>query len=61
MQRGRLSDSQEEAPVAWCGYCGGELYRGETYYRVDGRAVCEDCLEALARDYFRLYRMEGGT
>lgn len=54
-------DSREEVPAAWCRYCRGEIYPGETYYRVDGKAVCTDCLEELARDYFRLYRVEGGA
>lgn len=51
--------AEEEAPAARCRYCREEIYEGETYYRVDGRAVCEGCLDALARDYFRLYKVEG--
>lgn len=53
-------DSREEPAAACCRYCRGELYQGEEYYLVDGRAVCPDCLDILAREYFRLYRVEGG-
>lgn len=53
-------DGRDERPVAWCRYCRGEIYRGEDYYRVEGRAVCTGCLERLAADYFCLCRIEGG-
>lgn len=56
-----LADSQEEPAAAYCRYCRGEIYEGEEYYCVDGGAICENCLDALARDCFRLYRVNGGT
>lgn len=56
-----LADSQEEPAAAYCRYCRGEIYEGEEYYCVDGGAICGDCLDALARDCFRLYRVNGGT
>lgn len=59
--RSPLADSQEEPAAAHCCYCREEIYEGEEYYCVDGRAVCTDCLDALARDQFRLYRVNGGT
>ncbi len=31
---------------------GGELYPGDPYFELDGRAVCEDCLARYARQYF---------
>ena len=57
----RYAGDAQEGPAAWCRFCRGEIYQGEEYYQVDGQAVCTDCLDALARDYFRLYRVEGGT
>ena len=59
--RSPLVDSQEEPAAAYCCYCRGEIYEGEEYYCVDGQAVCTDCLDALARDQFRLCRVNGGT
>ena len=35
-----------------CGLCQGELYPGDPYFELDGRAVCEDCLGRYARGYF---------
>lgn len=50
-----------DIPAAQCTQCGGEIYRGETYYRIDARAVCTDCLAAYAEEYFRFCRTEGET
>ena len=61
VRRAWPAGSQDEEPAAWCRYCKGEIYAGEAYYLVDGRAVCTECLDELARDYFRLYRIETGT
>lgn len=35
-----------------CGLCRGELYPGDPYFELDGRAICEDCLGRYARGYF---------
>ena len=35
-----------------CALCAGELYPGDPYFELDGRAVCEDCLGRYARRYF---------
>ena len=35
-----------------CALCRGELYPGDPYFDLDGRAVCEDCLARYARQYF---------
>ena len=35
-----------------CSLCRGELYPGDTYFELDGRTVCEDCLGRYARIYF---------
>ena len=55
-----LWESGDET-AAYCIRCGGEIYRGEDYFRIDGRAVCTDCLGSFAEDYFRLCRIMGGT
>ena len=39
-----------------CSLCRGELYPGDLYFELDGRAVCEDCLGRYARGYF-IHRM----
>ena len=35
-----------------CALCRGELYPGDPYFELEGRAVCEDCLARYARRYF---------
>lgn len=35
-----------------CTICGEEIYRGEYFYELDGRKVCEACLERYARHCF---------
>ena len=35
-----------------CALCRGELYPGDPYFELDGRTVCEDCLDRYARGYF---------
>ena len=37
-----------EGVSAECSLCGGEIYRGEDYYAVNGRAICRDCLADYA-------------
>lgn len=46
--------------AAHCTQCKGEIYEGEDYYRIDGRAVCTDCLARFAEDYFGACRITGG-
>ena len=35
-----------------CALCQGELYPGDRYFALDGRKICEACLERYARRYF---------
>ena len=35
-----------------CDLCGGEIYQGQSYYRINGRTVCRDCLADYAGSYF---------
>lgn len=49
----RRRDGQRAFPAAECALCGGELYRGESSWRLNGRTLCQDCaarwvLEELA-------------
>lgn len=32
--------------VCNCIHCDGEIYRGETYYDIDGEPWCEDCVKS---------------
>ena len=38
--------------VQKCDLCGGEIYQGQAYYRINGRTVCRDCLADYAESYF---------
>ncbi len=38
--------------VGYCNQCGGEIYDGETVYRIDGQRIHEDCLGDFAKKYF---------
>ena len=42
----------QAAPAERCHLCQGELYPGDPYFELEGRAVCEDCLGRYARGYF---------
>ena len=55
----RLTDRQQQWPVCLCRECRGELYRGDVFWRIEGAAVCEDCLEGFARRYFAPCRTTG--
>ena len=37
----RQRDRQRTAPVHQCAQCGGELYPGGAYWKVNGRIFCE--------------------
>lgn len=45
----RPLEPPEEKPIAYCDYCGGEIYEGETVYNIDGQLIHEDCLHDFAR------------
>ena len=50
----------DDVPVAGCDLCGGELYRDETAYRINGETICPDCLADYARQVFSLYTFTVG-
>jgi hypothetical protein len=33
----------------YCDVCGGEIYKGEDYYHINGEDWCEDCTESCGR------------
>ena len=49
-------DLQTLLPAAQCGICQDELYLGQSCYRIEGALICEHCLSAYARAYFRRCR-----
>ena len=49
----RPLEPPEDKPIAYCDYCGGEIYEGETVYSIDGQLIHEDCLHDFADDYFK--------
>lgn len=44
---------------AVCGMCGGEIYRDEAYYHINGHAVCQDCLTEYAAQVFAPFLVKG--
>ena len=46
-------DPPEPEVAFYCADCGGEIYIGETYFRVDGKNYCEGCVstEIAEPDY----------
>lgn len=48
----RSLEPPEDVPVGYCEHCGGEIYEGETVYRIDGQLIHEDCLWDFAKEYF---------
>ena len=54
----RLTGS--EAEELECALCRGVIHDREYYYRLEGRAVCEFCLERFARQFFSGERRRAG-
>ena len=48
-----------EGVSAVCAQCGGEIYTGESYYHINGQAVCTDCLADYAAQIFAPYLTKG--
>ena len=52
----RIPEPSLEPPepkvFGYCEHCGGEIYEGETCYRIDGQLIHEDCLRDFAENYF---------
>lgn len=44
-----MEDRQQEAPVAHCAYCGGEIYAGEIVRKGDEGCVHQCCVPAFLK------------
>lgn len=42
----------EDVACFHCDFCRGEIYVGDSYYSIDGDAICLDCLSRFAKRYF---------
>ena len=40
-----IPEPREPKIIAECGYCGMEMYEGETYYKIGDVYYCENCVE----------------
>ncbi len=56
----RIWCAGRSVPPIPCGLCGREICRGESYWYVNGQAVCADCLGAFARQEFAPCRLVRG-
>ena len=45
----QLALPPEPPPYAVCALCGAEIYPGEFYLELDGRAYCDLCVDAHTR------------
>lgn len=54
-----LREEDGSAVRGICDLCGREIYRRETFYRVDGENICEECVEDYARRMLAPFREEG--
>ena len=50
----------QATPAEQCHLCRGELYPGDPYFALEGRAVCEYCLGRYARAYFAAHLRRAG-
>lgn len=48
----KFQEAPDGSAAVPCALCRGEIWPGEIYYRLDGKRVCEACLERYARVYF---------
>lgn len=44
------NDDSTEESVYICGWCGSDIYAGDTYYDFDGERVCEDCVNDCKKE-----------
>lgn len=57
--RGPFDDVQQCIPVTRCTLCDNSLYDDDTFYTINGRIICEECLADFAREEFRSFRSSG--
>ena len=44
------ADVQRRRPLLSCSLCGGGLYRGDEYWKINGYILCGGCLLPFARE-----------
>lgn len=47
---------EEEQPMMFCDMCNGDLYAGDSVYKIEGDKICEDCI----LEYFEWAKVELG-
>lgn len=60
MRMTSVREADGTVTAAECRLCGGEIYRGEAYYQINGQVFCTGCLEEFARGYFAPFLCVGG-
>lgn len=55
-----VEEEDGSAIAALCHLCGGEIYRGEECWHINGETVCPACLEDYARQVFAPFCCRGG-
>ncbi len=38
-------NAPQPIPVYYCADCKGEIYDGDTYYKIEGKRYCADCID----------------
>ena len=59
-QRREHKDPQRQPPMAHCSLCGGELYRGDMCWCINGAVLCRGCLGDYAVRFFAAHRRTCG-
>ena len=59
IERGNVLMTSYDHVTACCDRCGGEIYLGEEYHRINGENVCDDCFEDFARQLLRPFLVGG--
>ena len=40
---------EEKESICSCEECGADIYEGETYYEIDDKCYCEDCVNGFKK------------
>lgn len=48
----RYYQPPEPVAASHCDECGGEIYDRSTYYELDGKRICEDCIDEAINNSF---------
>ena len=39
-----MQDKKEEQPLFFCDECNGDIYEGDSIYKIENDSICEECL-----------------